>query len=110
MDHVFRNVKTSSTHVPIKTMVLARTTRLESTSMTGAVTTKHENMPPFVHENYAAHFVDQSSTEGFSRISRRCAADMLSALTVAAEGSKSDKAKPLKGADGGVFEIAPPSR
>jgi len=28
------------------------------------------------------------------------------ALTVAAEGGKSDKAKPFKGVDGGVFEIA----
>ncbi len=33
-------------------------------------------------------------------------ADMLSALTIAAEGSKSDNAKPFKGVDGGVFEIA----
>jgi len=32
--------------------------------------------------------------------------DMLSALTIAAEGGKSDKAKPFKGIDGGVFEIA----
>jgi phage-related protein len=32
--------------------------------------------------------------------------DMMSALTIAAEGSKSDKAKPFKGVDGGVFEIA----
>jgi phage-related protein len=32
--------------------------------------------------------------------------DILDALTVAAEGGKSDKAKPFKGADGGVFEIA----
>jgi len=32
--------------------------------------------------------------------------DMLSALTIAAEGGKSDSAKPLKGFDGGVFEIA----
>lgn len=32
--------------------------------------------------------------------------DMLSALTIAAEGSKSDKAKPFKGEDGGVYEIA----
>ena len=32
--------------------------------------------------------------------------EMLSALTIAAEGSKSDKAKPFKGVDGGVFEIA----
>ena len=29
--------------------------------------------------------------------------DILSALTIAAEGSKSDKAKPFKGVDGGVF-------
>jgi len=33
--------------------------------------------------------------------------DMLDALTVAAEGGKSDKAKPFHGVDGGVFEIAP---
>jgi len=32
--------------------------------------------------------------------------NMLSALTIAAEGRKSDKAKPFKGVDGGVFEIA----
>ena len=32
--------------------------------------------------------------------------DMLSALTIAAEGSKSDKAKPFKGVGSGVFEIA----
>src|SRR3982074_641743 len=32
--------------------------------------------------------------------------DMLDALTVAAEGGKSDKAKPFHGVDGGVFEIA----
>jgi phage-related protein len=32
--------------------------------------------------------------------------DMFDALTLAAEGGKSDKAKPFKGVDGGVFEIA----
>jgi phage-related protein len=32
--------------------------------------------------------------------------DMLDALTIAAEGGKSDKSKPFKGVDGGVFEIA----
>jgi phage-related protein len=32
--------------------------------------------------------------------------DMLDALTIAAEGGKSEKAKPFKGIDGGVFEIA----
>ena len=31
---------------------------------------------------------------------------MMAALTIAAEGSKSDNAKPFKGVDGGVFEIA----
>ena len=36
--------------------------------------------------------------------------DMLDALTIAAEGGKSDKAKPFKGIDGGVFEIAIPYR
>lgn len=30
--------------------------------------------------------------------------DMLSALTIAAEGGKSDNAKPFKGIDGGIFE------
>ncbi|HEY4847585.1 MAG TPA: type II toxin-antitoxin system RelE/ParE family toxin [Methylocella sp.] len=32
--------------------------------------------------------------------------DMFDALTIAAEGGKSDKAKPFKGVDGGVFEFA----
>jgi phage-related protein len=32
--------------------------------------------------------------------------DMFDALTIAAEGVKSDRAKPFKGIDGGVFEIA----
>ncbi len=32
--------------------------------------------------------------------------DMLDALTIAAEGGKSDKAKPFKGVEEGVFEIA----
>lgn len=32
--------------------------------------------------------------------------EMFNALTIAAEGSKSDNAKPFKGIDGGVYEIA----
>ncbi|WP_304299069.1 type II toxin-antitoxin system RelE/ParE family toxin [Chromatium okenii] len=36
--------------------------------------------------------------------------EMLDALTIAAAGSKSDKAKPFKGMEGGVFEIAVRSR
>jgi phage-related protein len=44
---------------------------------------------------------------GISRIfPKDVQSDMLDALTVAAEGGKSDKAKPFKGVDGGVFEIA----
>jgi phage-related protein len=31
---------------------------------------------------------------------------MLTALTVAAEGEKSDNTKPFRGIDGGVFEVA----
>ena len=31
---------------------------------------------------------------------------MLAALTIAAEGGKADIAKPFKGVDGGVWEIA----
>lgn len=31
---------------------------------------------------------------------------MLTALTIAAEGEKSDNAKPFRGIDGGIFEIA----
>jgi len=31
---------------------------------------------------------------------------MLRALTITAEGSKTDKVKPFRGIDGGVFEIA----
>lgn len=31
---------------------------------------------------------------------------MLTALTIAAEGEKSDNVKPFKGVDGGVFQIA----
>ena len=34
----------------------------------------------------------------------------LAALTMAAEGGKADSAKPLKGVEGGVFEIALPFR
>lgn len=35
-----------------------------------------------------------------------CKETCLAPLTIAAEGSKADKAKPFKGVDAGVFEIA----
>ena len=43
---------------------------------------------------------------GTSKNSERGTVDVLDALTVAAEGGKSEKAKPFHGVDGGVFEIA----
>ena len=48
----------------------------------------------------------KAARRGFEEFPEAVQGDMLSALTIAAEGSKSDKAKPFKGVDGGVFEIA----
>jgi phage-related protein len=42
----------------------------------------------------------------FQTFPREAQDTMLGALTVAAEGGKADIAKPFKGVDGGVFEIA----
>ncbi|MBF0555998.1 MAG: type II toxin-antitoxin system RelE/ParE family toxin [Nitrospirae bacterium] len=42
----------------------------------------------------------------FERFPDDVQADMLRALTIAAEGGKADIARPFKGVDGGVFEIA----
>jgi phage-related protein len=42
----------------------------------------------------------------FLTFPREVQTDMLAALDVAARGGKSDDAKPFKGVDGGVFEIA----
>lgn len=41
-----------------------------------------------------------------ARFSEGVQSDMLDALTIAATGGKSDRAKPFKGVDDGVFEIA----
>ncbi|MBI5524447.1 MAG: type II toxin-antitoxin system RelE/ParE family toxin [Desulfarculus sp.] len=48
----------------------------------------------------------KAARKAFEDFPRDVQGDMLSALTIAAEGSKPDKAKPFKGVDGGVFEIA----
>ena len=48
----------------------------------------------------------KATRRDFEDFPRDVQAEMLDALTVAAEGGKSDKAKPFKGVDGGVFEIA----
>jgi phage-related protein len=42
----------------------------------------------------------------FEAFPREAQLDALSALSIAARGSKADTAKPFKGVDGGVFEIA----
>lgn len=48
----------------------------------------------------------KAARRDFEEFPKDVQGDMLSALTIAAEGGKSDKAKPFKGVDAGVFEIA----
>jgi phage-related protein len=48
----------------------------------------------------------KSARKDFEQFPEEVQDDMLDALTIAAEGGKSDKAKPFKGLDSGVFEIA----
>lgn len=48
----------------------------------------------------------KAARRDFEEFPEAVQSDMLNALTIAAEGGKSDKAKPFKGVDGGVFEIA----
>ncbi|MDR3566477.1 MAG: type II toxin-antitoxin system RelE/ParE family toxin [Syntrophobacteraceae bacterium] len=48
----------------------------------------------------------KAARRDFEQFPEEVQANMLSALTIAAEGGKSDKAKPLRGVEGGVFEIA----
>jgi len=48
----------------------------------------------------------KAARRDFEQFPQEVQGEMLDALTVAAEGGKSDKAKPFKGVEGGVFEIA----
>lgn len=48
----------------------------------------------------------KAALRGFELFPDDVRLEILRALTVAAEGGKSDKAKPFKGVDGGVFEIS----
>ena len=48
----------------------------------------------------------KAARRDFEEFPEAVQSDLLDALTLAAEGGKSDKAKPFKGVDGGVFEIA----
>ena len=50
--------------------------------------------------------MDQGGAAGLRAISERCAERHAGSLTLAADGELSRKAKPLKGLEGGVFEIA----
>lgn len=48
----------------------------------------------------------KAARKDFEDFPENVQSDMLDALTIAAEGGKSNKAKPFKGVEGGVFEIA----
>ena len=48
----------------------------------------------------------KAARRDFEKFPNDVQGDMLDALIVAAEGGKSEKAKPFHGVDGGVFEIA----
>lgn len=48
----------------------------------------------------------KAARKDFEEFPEAVQSDMLDALTIAAEGGMSDKAKPFKGVNGGVFEIA----
>lgn len=48
----------------------------------------------------------KAARRDFEEFPEEVQSDMLSALTIAAEGGKSDNTKPFTGVDGGVFEIA----
>jgi phage-related protein len=48
----------------------------------------------------------KAARRDFEEFPKDVQGDMLDALTVAAEGGKSEKAKPFKGVDGSVFEVA----
>ena len=48
----------------------------------------------------------KAARKDFGEFPEDVQSDMFDALTVAAEGAKPEKAKPFKGVDGGVFEIA----
>ena len=48
----------------------------------------------------------KAARKDFERFPDDVQSDVFDALTLASEGALSDKAKPFKGVDGGVFEIA----
>ena len=65
---------------------------------------KYANMPPTQILGKSSWI--KAARKDFEEFPKDVQSDMLDALTVAAEGGKSEKAKPFKGVDSGVFEIA----
>lgn len=48
----------------------------------------------------------KAARKDFEEFPEEVQGEVLSALTIAAEGGKSDNTKPFKGVEGGVFEVA----
>ncbi len=48
----------------------------------------------------------KAALKDFEKFPKKVRDDMVAALTIAAEGQKADTAKPMKGLDSGVIEIA----
>ena len=61
-------------------------------------------------KNNTTRFVGERRAKGIRELSGGAQSICLAALTIAAEGSKADIAKPLKGLGSGVMEIALPYR
>jgi phage-related protein len=64
------------------------------------------NLAPYLLRDTRAVSWIRSAQKEFEQFPDLARSDILDALTKAAEGGKSDKAKPFKGLDGGIFEIA----
>jgi len=56
----------------------------------------------------AARFMDQGGAKGIRDVPGSSQVELSCALTIAAEGGKTDIAKPMQGLGSGVFEIALP--
>ncbi len=64
------------------------------------------NMPTCGMKNSRPVSWIKGARKDFEKFPQNVQDDMLNALTIAAEGGKADIAKPFKGVDGGIFEIA----
>jgi phage-related protein len=62
------------------------------------------NMSTYIKNTRPISWI-KAARKDFEKFPNNVQDDALSALTIAAEGGKSDNAKPFKGIDGGVLEI-----